>query len=74
MKHCYLIVPQVFAQAHTDTRKECNVMAFAIDKAGRYCISLNAVNEFPEIFMGIGQMTFPVAWLDAEDFPRPDPE
>lgn len=70
-KTCYLVVNEAFKAAFEGTRHGANVLATATTSDGRIVISLNAVNEFPAVFEGIGQDAFSIVWLTADDFPKP---
>lgn len=67
----YLVVDEAFKAAHEGTKEGANVLATASTKDGRTVVSLNAVNEFPSVFQGFDQTTYPIVGLTAEDFPEP---
>lgn len=74
MKHCYLVVPAGFKLAFVGYQKDGNTLAVVVDSQGRELVSLNAVNEFPDVFKdGIDGASFQVeyVWLGPEDFPAP---
>ena len=70
MKHCYLQVNEAFRDAYNGTQNGANILRTATTTDGRIVISTNAINEFQDVFFGIGQDTFPIAWLTPEDFPN----
>lgn len=70
-KVCYLVVNEAFKTAYEGMRMGVNILTTATTIDGRIVVSLNAVNEFPQVFEGIGQDTFSIAWLSGADFPSP---
>lgn len=72
-KHCYLIVPEEFAAANNGYTSGASVLVFLQTTDGRWVVSNNAVNEFPEIFNVAGLHVSDVepVWLGPEDFPTP---
>lgn len=71
MEHCYLEIPDAFARLIKGRTKGVNVLRPVQASNGSWYISLNVVNEFPELFKGKGQTTFSIAWLTVDDFPPP---
>lgn len=73
MQHCYLIVTADFKTQHNLTANGANVLEFATTSDGRIVCSLNAVNEFPDVFNCVDATNpFPFAWLTPADFPAND--
>jgi hypothetical protein len=70
MKHCYLVVNEDFRNAFQGTQKAASILTTATTTDGRIVVSTNAINEFQDVFFGIGQDTFPIAWLTPDDFPQ----
>lgn len=67
MAHCYIPVTQEFKNANEGAQIGCNALATATTTDGRIVVSLNAVNEFPDLFTDRSWLT--LLWLEAEDFP-----
>ena len=65
MKMFYIVLTQEFCEANTGYRNDCNVFGYAVTTDGRYVASVNALNEFSELFTNIP----PVVALTIDDFP-----
>ena len=66
-KHCFILVTQTFKNANEGAVNGCNILNTATTSDGRIVISINAVNEFPDLFLD--RLHFTPVWLDINDFP-----
>lgn len=67
-KHCYVKVTKTFYNEFNGYKKGCNVLNAAIDTNGDYYISINAYNEFQELFETKSSAT--IYWLSPNAFPQ----
>ncbi|MGC4058185.1 MAG: hypothetical protein QM743_08710 [Chitinophagaceae bacterium] len=67
-KHCYIQVTTDFKTANYGYKSGCNVLRTVTDTAGRSFVSLNSLNEFPELFDSKTRIT--IYWLTTEAFPQ----
>lgn len=67
-KHCYIQVTADFKTANEGYRSGSNVLRTITDTAGHIYVSVNAVNEFPELFDERTKATF--YWLTPDAFPQ----
>lgn len=74
MPHCYLILPVGWSVPYLGTVSGANVFATVTDLQNRELVSLNAVNEFPDIFKTVDVGALPLAWLDSSAFPQSEIE
>ena len=66
-KHCFILVTQTFKNANEGAVNGCNILSTATTLDERIVVSINAVNEFPELFLD--RLRFTPIWLDKNDFP-----
>lgn len=66
-KHCYVKVTKSFAQEFNGYTKGVNVLNATKDTSGDYYISINAYNEFQELFESKSSVT--LFWLYPNAFP-----
>lgn len=69
-KHCYVRVTKTWYETHKGHKKGSNVLMGAKDTAGNYYISINAYNEFQELFDSETNAT--LYWLYPNAFPQQD--
>jgi hypothetical protein len=59
-----LLLSEEFALKNKGHKNDCNIFDFGITIDGRYVTSLNALNEFPELFEGTDFETINVLTTD----------
>ena len=67
-KHCYVRVTKTWYDANKGYTKGVNTLACAKDTAGNWYISINAYNEFQELFENKSSAT--LYWLYPNAFPK----
>jgi hypothetical protein len=65
-KHCYIPITASFKEAHEGTESGCNVFKTLQTNEGQFVISINAVNEFPDLFAD--RLRFTPLWLSVDEF------
>lgn len=66
MEMGYIVLTEQFCLDHKDYIYGVNQFGYAITTDGRYVASVNALNDFPELFEG---MTLEHVMLSQDDFP-----
>lgn len=65
-KHCYIRLTESFKNEYSNYQSGVNVLIFVQDTEGYWCVSSNALNEFPEVFDTMQNIQ--LIWLAPEAF------
>lgn len=66
MKNCFITVTEEFKRANNGTKEGVNNLLVATTNQGALVVSINAVSEFPSLF--IDKQRLNIVWLGDEDF------
>ena len=67
-KHCYVKVSKTWYEANNGYKRGVNMINAKADTSGNYYISINAFNEFQELFDNKSSTT--IYWLYPNAFPK----